>query len=87
MRRIVLATAIAFTALAPAFAADRVVHVYNWSDYIDPKVLEDFTKETGIQVVYDTFGSNDAGDQAASRQDRLRRGGAVGELPAAPRRR
>ncbi|MGA9280157.1 MAG: spermidine/putrescine ABC transporter substrate-binding protein PotF, partial [Pseudolabrys sp.] len=32
----------------------REVNVYNWSDYIDPKVLEDFTKETGIKVQYDT---------------------------------
>jgi putrescine transport system substrate-binding protein len=59
MRRFILAIAVAFTAVAPASAADRVVHVYNWSDYIDPKVLADFTKETGIQVVYDTFDSND----------------------------
>jgi len=36
-----------------------VVNIYNWSDYIDPTVLEDFTKETGIKVKYDTFDSND----------------------------
>ena len=42
-----------------AWAADRVVNVYNWSDYIDPTTLEDFTKETGIKVVYDTFDSNE----------------------------
>ncbi len=42
------------------FAADeKVVRVYNWSDYIEPAVLEDFTKETGIKVVYDVFDSND----------------------------
>ena len=35
------------------------VNVYNWSDYIEPTVLEDFTKETGIKVRYDTFDSND----------------------------
>ncbi len=39
--------------------AARIVNVYNWSDYIDPKVLEDFTKETGIKIQYDTFDSND----------------------------
>src|SRR5262245_61849316 len=38
---------------------DRTVHFYNWSDYIEPKVLEDFTKQTGIKVKYDTFDSND----------------------------
>jgi putrescine transport system substrate-binding protein len=37
----------------------RVVNVYNWSDYIDPEVLAQFTKETGIKVQYDTFDSND----------------------------
>jgi putrescine transport system substrate-binding protein len=36
-----------------------VVNFYNWSDYIDPTVLDDFTKETGIKVRYDTFDSND----------------------------
>jgi putrescine transport system substrate-binding protein len=43
-----------------AFAQnERVVNVYNWSDYIDPKVLENFTKETGIKVQYDTFDANE----------------------------
>jgi len=37
----------------------RVVNVYNWSDYIDPEVLAQFTKETGVKVQYDTFDSND----------------------------
>ncbi len=38
---------------------ERVVNFYNWSDYIDPVVLDDFTKQTGIEVRYDTFDSND----------------------------
>src|SRR3954463_15603983 len=47
--------------IVPAVAqkGERTVNVYNWSDYIDPTVLEDFTKATGIQVKYDTFDSND----------------------------
>jgi putrescine transport system substrate-binding protein len=40
-------------------AKERTVNFYNWSDYIDPAVLEDFTRETGIKVKYDTFDSND----------------------------
>ena len=36
-----------------------MVNVYNWSDYIDESVLADFTKETGIKVVYDVFDSNE----------------------------
>lgn len=51
--------AAAFLAAGTAGAADRVVHVYNWSDYIDESVLAEFTKETGIKVVYDVFDSND----------------------------
>ncbi|TIR43529.1 MAG: extracellular solute-binding protein, partial [Mesorhizobium sp.] len=42
-----------------AHAQDRVVNVYNWSDYIDSSIIEDFTKETGIKVTYDTFDSNE----------------------------
>jgi putrescine transport system substrate-binding protein len=42
---------------AAAQAQDKVVNVYNWSDYIGEGVLDDFTKETGIRVVYDTYDS------------------------------
>ncbi|TQV81638.1 polyamine ABC transporter substrate-binding protein [Denitrobaculum tricleocarpae] len=44
---------------APGSSADGVVNVYNWSDYIDETILQDFEKETGIKVVYDVFDSND----------------------------
>jgi putrescine transport system substrate-binding protein len=55
-----VAVALATAALVvQAPAKDRVVNIYNWSDYIDPKVLEEFTKETGIAVRYDVFDSND----------------------------
>jgi putrescine transport system substrate-binding protein len=37
----------------------RVVNFYNWSDYIDPTVLDEFTRTTAIAVKYDTFDSND----------------------------
>src|SRR4029079_5261471 len=43
---------------ATARAEDKVVRIYNWSDYIDPAILEDFTKETGIAVVYDVYDDN-----------------------------
>ena len=42
-----------------ALAQDRVVNVYNWSDYIDPDVLTEFTEETGIRIVYDNYDNND----------------------------
>ena len=41
-------------------AQTRVLNVYNWSDYIDMSVIEEFTRETGIKVVYDTYDSNEA---------------------------
>jgi putrescine transport system substrate-binding protein len=39
--------------------AEKVVNVYNWSDYIEPSVVEDFTKETGIKVEYEVMDSNE----------------------------
>lgn len=42
-----------------ALAQERVVNVYNWSDYIDEEVLKQFTEETGIKVVYDVYDNND----------------------------
>ena len=42
-----------------AGAGSGVLHIYNWSDYIDPALLAEFTKQTGVQVVYDTFDSNE----------------------------
>jgi putrescine transport system substrate-binding protein len=39
-------------------AQEKVLNVYNWSDYIDPTVLAEFTKKTGIKVNYDVFDSN-----------------------------
>ena len=33
--------------------------VYNWGDYIDESVIEDFEKEYGIKVIYDTFATNE----------------------------
>jgi putrescine transport system substrate-binding protein len=40
-------------------AAERVVHVYNWSDYIAPDTLDRFRASTGIRAVYDVFDSNE----------------------------
>ena len=38
---------------------EKVVNVYNWSDYIEPSVLEAFTAETGIKVNYEVMDSNE----------------------------
>src|SRR5215471_7349593 len=53
------AAALALLITVPAHGQERIVNVYNWSDYIKPSLLDDFTKETGIKVRYDTFDSND----------------------------
>jgi putrescine transport system substrate-binding protein len=56
----VATTAAVLAMLAPlAKAEQRTVNFYNWSNYIAPGVLEDFTRETGIKVVYDTFDANE----------------------------
>ncbi len=52
-------TALAGVVAFGAVAQEKVVNVYNWSDYIDESILEEFTKETGIKVVYDVFDSNE----------------------------
>jgi putrescine transport system substrate-binding protein len=44
---------------SPAATEEKVLNVYNWSDYIDPAVIENFQKETGIAVRYDVFDSNE----------------------------
>ena len=36
------------------------ISVYNWGEYIDPEIVTQFEKETGINVVYETFDSNEA---------------------------
>src|SRR3979490_2503751 len=56
----VVAMAAVLTLLSPGARADeRTVNFYNWSNYMAPGVLEDFTRETGIKVVYDTFDANE----------------------------
>ena len=46
-------------ATAPAAEEEKVLNVYNWSDYIAPGTLAKFEKETGIKVTYDVFDSNE----------------------------
>ena len=46
-------------ATAEAMVEDKVVHVYNWIDYVGPTTLADFEARTGIRVVYDTYDANE----------------------------
>ncbi|ANB60278.1 ABC transporter substrate-binding protein [Anoxybacteroides amylolyticum] len=41
-------------------AGDHTLVVYNWGDYIDPKLITMFEKQTGLKVIYQTFDSNEA---------------------------
>ena len=54
MIRPILAALLVLAAL-PAAAQQPELKIYNWTDYVDPAVLEAFAAETGIKVVYDTF--------------------------------
>ncbi|WP_223428646.1 polyamine ABC transporter substrate-binding protein [Tateyamaria pelophila] len=57
MKKMMLST-VALGALAGAAIADEV-RVYNWSDYIDEDLLTKFEEETGIDLIYDVYDSNE----------------------------
>ncbi|MBV8145903.1 MAG: polyamine ABC transporter substrate-binding protein [Gammaproteobacteria bacterium] len=44
---------------AAGASTEKVLNVYNWSDYIQPAVIGDFEKEYGIRVNYDVYDSNE----------------------------
>lgn len=46
----------------PAFAADKELKIYNWSDYIGETTIADFEAETGIKVVYDVYDSSETAE-------------------------
>ncbi|CUU23703.1 spermidine/putrescine ABC transporter substrate-binding protein PotD [Duffyella gerundensis] len=47
--------------LSTAQASDdsKTLYFYNWTEYVPPGLLEQFTKETGIKVIYSTYESNE----------------------------
>lgn len=58
------ATPVAGTDAPSATAAldtddEKVLNMYNWSDYIGEDTIANFEKETGIKVTYDVFDSNE----------------------------
>ena len=55
-----VAAALALSApISGQAAEEKVLNVYNWSDYIAPDTIEKFTKATGIKVNYDVYDSNE----------------------------
>ncbi|MEG0636844.1 MAG: extracellular solute-binding protein, partial [Pseudomonas sp.] len=59
MGKTLLAMSLAGLVAGAVQADDKVLHVYNWSDYIAPDTVADFEKQSGIKVVYDVFDSNE----------------------------
>ncbi len=43
----------------PKPVAGSELHIYNWGDYTNPKLIEKFQKETGIKVTLDSYDSNE----------------------------
>jgi putrescine transport system substrate-binding protein len=42
-----------------AAGEEKVLHVYNWADYIGENTIRDFEARTGIKVIYDVYDSNE----------------------------
>ena len=67
IRKGLLVTASFFVVAAVSFTtyrhfaspASNELYVYNWGEYIDESVIQDFEAETGIHVVYDLFETNE----------------------------
>jgi putrescine transport system substrate-binding protein len=58
-RRLCLALIAAALPLVAMAAEEKRLHVYNWSDYIAPDTIANFTKETGIEITYDVYDGNE----------------------------
>lgn len=41
-------------------AGKKVLTIYNWGDYIDPKLMKEFEEQSGYKIIYETFDSNEA---------------------------
>ena len=64
----------------PAAAAEeeKVLHVFNWSDYIADDTIKNFEDKTGIKVTYDVFDSNDVLESRFAGRTANTRGGDMG---------
>ncbi|SEO60854.1 PotD/PotF family extracellular solute-binding protein [Paenibacillus sp. OV219] len=68
MRMMVLVVLLAFALMYGASALNssqgysgaNTLTIYNWGDYIDPELITEFEKESGLKVIYSTFDSNEA---------------------------
>ena len=63
MQRGLLLSIIVLLLSTPGRAAEtQLIHVTNWSDYIDPSILEQFESEYGIDINYDIYDSSEIVD-------------------------
>ncbi|WP_407333119.1 extracellular solute-binding protein [Enterovibrio sp. 27052020O] len=59
--KFVLGSSLAFSLFSnAAVSAEKELYFYNWSEYIPTEVIEEFTQETGIKVIYSTYESNES---------------------------
>ncbi len=59
MKKIFATAALVAFSTISANAADKVLNVYNWSDYIAEDTIKKFEAKTGIKVTYDVYDSNE----------------------------
>ncbi|AKC32119.1 spermidine/putrescine ABC transporter substrate-binding protein PotD [Candidatus Pantoea carbekii] len=56
-----MATILALCIQHPGYAQNnQILYFYNWTEYVPSELLEQFTKETGIKVIYSTYESNES---------------------------
>ena len=64
IRQTITALALLLSAALCGCGSDKGVNgqviVYNWGEYIDPETLRMFEEETGIEVIYDEFETNES---------------------------
>ncbi|MGI5824766.1 MAG: ABC transporter substrate-binding protein [Bacillota bacterium] len=59
---VLLLAAVSFSLFGCGMAGlkdEEVLNIYNWGEYMDPEVLDDFTAETGIEIKYEEFTTNE----------------------------
>jgi putrescine transport system substrate-binding protein len=57
--RFVAVSILGLVAAQPSLAEDKLLNVYNWSDYIAPDTVKNFEAATGIKVNYDVYDANE----------------------------
>ncbi len=59
LKKLSIAAACVMSLCASVNAEEKVLNVYNWSDYINPEAIEKFEQDSGIKVNYDVYDSNE----------------------------